>query len=90
MADVIAAQAFGAIIGRHLDVGIAVEPRRVELRLGPLPIGQESESATDSVLGRLGPVVERLIDEHSIAPVGPAAVLALQLLDHRGRGAARL
>jgi serine/threonine-protein kinase RsbW len=90
VADTIAAQAFGAIIGSHLDVGIAVEPRRVELRLGPLPIGQESEAAADSVLGRLGPVVEKLIDEHSIAPVGPAAVLALQLLDHRGGGAVRL
>jgi hypothetical protein len=85
VADVIAAQAFGAIIGSHLDVGIAVEPR-----LGPLPIGQQSEAAADSVLGRLGPVVERLIDEHSIAPVGPAATLALQLFDHRGRGAVRL
>ena len=39
----IAAEAFRTIIGSHLGVGIAVEPRRVELRVGPLPIDRESE-----------------------------------------------
>ncbi len=83
VADVIAAEAFRAIIGSHLGVGIAVEPRRVELRVGPLPIDRESETAADAALGELGGVVERLIDDHSIAPVGSAAVLALQLIDQR-------
>ena len=83
LADVIAAQAFQSIIGSHLDVGIAVEPRRVELRVGPLPTGHESQTAADSVLGRLGAVVEKLIDDHSVAPAGPAAVLALRLIDRR-------
>jgi len=83
VADAIAAQAFRAIIGSHLAVGIAVEPRRVELRVGPLPVGGEREAAADSVLGELGRVVEQLIDDHSIAPVGSAAVLALQLIDRR-------
>jgi len=84
VADVIAAEAFRAIIGSHLGVGIAVEPRRIELRVGPLPIGRESEAAAaDAALGELGAVVERLIDDHSIAPVGSAAVLALQLIDRR-------
>jgi serine/threonine-protein kinase RsbW len=83
VADVIAAQAFGAIIGSHLDVGIAVEPRRVELLVGPLPAGREHETTAGSVLGKLGVVVEKLIDDHSIAAVGSAAVLALQLIDRR-------
>jgi anti-sigma regulatory factor (Ser/Thr protein kinase) len=84
VADVIAAEAFRTIIGSHLGVGIAVEPRRVELRVGPLPIDRESEAkAADAALGELGVVVERLIDDHSIAPVGSAAVLALQLIDRR-------
>jgi anti-sigma regulatory factor (Ser/Thr protein kinase) len=84
VADVIAAEAFRTIIGTHLGVGIAVEPRRVELRVGPLPIDRESEAAAaDAALRELGVVVERLIDDHSIAPVGSAAVLALQLIDQR-------
>ena len=78
VADVIAAEGFRAIIGSHLDVGIAVETRRVELRVGPLPIEQasEAETADAAALGDLGAVVEGLIDDHSIAPVGSAAVLA--------------
>ena len=84
VADVIAAEAFRAIIGSHLGVGIAVEPRRVELRVGPLTIDRASEAASaDAALDGLGAVVERLIDDHSIAPVGSAAVLALQLIDQR-------
>jgi serine/threonine-protein kinase RsbW len=83
VADVIAAEAFGAIIGTHLGVGIVIEPRRVELRVGPLPLDPERETAADTALGRLGGVVERLIDDRRIAPVGSAAVLALRLIDQR-------
>jgi serine/threonine-protein kinase RsbW len=83
VADAIAAQAFGAIIGSQLDVGIAVEPRRVELLVGPLPAGREREATAESVLGKLGHVMEKLIDDHSVAAVGSAAVLALQLIDRR-------
>jgi serine/threonine-protein kinase RsbW len=83
VADAIAAQAFGAIVGSHLDIGIAVEPLRVELLVGPLPAGRERAVTAESVLGRLGHVVEKLIDDHSIAAVGSAAVLALQLIDRR-------
>ncbi len=84
VADVIAAEAFRTIIGSQLGVGIAVEPRRVELRVGPLPIDRTSEgTAADAALGELGAVVERLIDDHNIAPVGSAAVLAMQLIDQR-------
>jgi anti-sigma regulatory factor (Ser/Thr protein kinase) len=84
LADVIAAQAFQSITGSHLGVGIAVEPRRVELRVGPLPRGHAAGAVTiSSVLGELAPVVGRLADDHSLAPAGPVAVLALQLIDRR-------
>jgi serine/threonine-protein kinase RsbW len=84
LADVIAAQAFRSITGSHLGVGIAVEPRRVELRVGPLPPGHAAGAVTiSSVLGELAPVVGRLADDHSLAPAGPVAVLALQLIDRR-------
>jgi serine/threonine-protein kinase RsbW len=83
VADAIAAQAFGAIVGSRLDVGIAVEPRRVELLVGPLAAEHERAAIAESVLGKLGQVVEKLIDDHSIAAIGSAAVLALQLIDRR-------
>jgi serine/threonine-protein kinase RsbW len=80
VADVVASEAFAAITGTHLGVGIAVEPRRVKLRVGPLPAGG-GETAAGAGLCELGGVATRLIDDHSIAPVGSAAVLALQLID---------
>lgn len=81
LADLIAAQAFQSITGSHLGVGIAVGPRLLELRVGPLPSGQAGTVA--SVLGELAPVLGRLSDDHSFEEAGRTAVLALQLLDPR-------
>ncbi|HEY2201653.1 MAG TPA: ATP-binding protein [Solirubrobacteraceae bacterium] len=81
LADLIAAQAFQAITGSHLGVGIAAAPRFLELRVGPLPAGQAG--SVSSVLGELAPVIGRLSDDHSFEPAGRTAVLALQLLDPR-------
>jgi len=85
LADAIAAQTFHSIIGEHLHVAVAVEPRQVQLHVGPLPLpaGHSDEALVDSVLGELAPVIERLADDHSLAPAGPASMLALQLLDRR-------
>jgi len=71
LADTIAAQASQSILGSHLHVGIAVEPRQVELRVGPLPAVRTHGTAVDAVLGELAPVIGRLADDHSLAPVGP-------------------
>lgn len=81
LADLIAAQAFQSITGSHLGVGIAVGPRLLELRVGPLPSGQAGTAA--SVLGELAPVLGSLSDDHSFEEAGRTAVLALQLLDQR-------
>jgi serine/threonine-protein kinase RsbW len=83
LADAIAAQAFHSIIGEHLHVGIAVEPRQVELRVGPLPATPSERASMDGVLGKLAPVIGALADDHRLAPAGPAAVLALALSDRR-------
>jgi hypothetical protein len=37
----------------------------------------------DGVLGKLAPVIGALADDHSLAPTGPASVLALALSDRR-------
>jgi serine/threonine-protein kinase RsbW len=83
LADAIAAQAFQSIIGEHLHVGIAVEPHQVELRVGPLPATPSERASIDGVLGKLAPVIGALADDHSLAPAGPASVLALALSDRR-------
>lgn len=83
LADAIAAQAFQSIIGEHLHVGIAVEPRQVELRVGPLPATPSERASMDGVLGKLAPVIGALADDHSLLPAGPASVLALALSDRR-------
>jgi len=83
LADAIAAQASQSILGSHLHVGIAIEPRQVELRVGPLPAVRGHGTAVDAVLGELAPIIQRLADDYSLTPVGPASVLALQLSDRR-------
>jgi serine/threonine-protein kinase RsbW len=83
LADAIAAQAFHSIIGDHLQVGIAVEPRQVELRVGPLPATPTEQATIDGVLGELAPMIQQLTDGHRLAPAGPASVLALALSDRR-------
>jgi serine/threonine-protein kinase RsbW len=83
LADAIAAQAFQSIIGEYLHVGIAVEPHQVELRVGPLPATPSERASMDGVLGKLAPVIGALADDHSLAPAGPASVLALALSDRR-------
>ena len=83
LADTIAAQAFQSIIGERLHVGIAVEPRHVELRVGPLNATPSEWAGIDGVLGKLAPVIGALADDHRLAAAGPASVLALALSDRR-------
>ena len=83
LADAIAAQAFHSIVGEHLHVAVAVEPRQVELRVGPLPATPSERAGMDGVLGKLAPVIGALADDHHLAPAGPASMLALQLVDRR-------
>jgi serine/threonine-protein kinase RsbW len=83
LADAIAAQAFKSIIGDHLQVGIAVEPRQVELRVGPLPATPGERAGIDGVLGELAPMIQQLTDGHRLAPAGPVSALALALSDRR-------
>jgi len=83
LADAIAAQAFPSIIGEHLHVAVAVEPREVELRVGPLPATLAEQVSIDDVLGELAPLIQRLADDHRLTPAGSASVLALALSDSR-------
>jgi serine/threonine-protein kinase RsbW len=86
VADALAAHVPDAVTGSHLSVCVRVEPRDLELRVGPLRAGRASELIADSALGDLAPVIERLTDDQQVATLdgsSPAETLALRLADRR-------
>lgn len=84
VADVLAAKAGESITGSYLDVSACVQPRDLELRIGPLQRGR-GESLLAAAADGLAPVIERLTDEqHRVALIGHAAeTLELRLVDQR-------
>jgi serine/threonine-protein kinase RsbW len=85
VADALAANAADSISGTHLDVGVTVAPRNLELRVGPLHTGR-GESLVTAAADGLAPVVERLTDDAKSVPSADddsAEVLELRLIDRR-------
>lgn len=83
LADALVAHAPSSLGGDRLAIAIAVEPRNLELRVGPLHVGRADRLMLDSAVDGLGPVIERLTDDHRVAAVGSSEMLALQLTDRR-------
>jgi len=84
VADVLAANAGESISGTHLDVGVTVMPRKLELRIGPLIAGR-GESLMTAAADGSAPVIERLTDSQRVAaePADAGETLELHLADHR-------
>jgi serine/threonine-protein kinase RsbW len=84
VADVLAANAGGSISGTHLDVGVMVMPRKLELRVGPLLAGR-GESLMSAAADGSAPVIERLTDSQRVAaePADAGETLELHLADRR-------
>jgi serine/threonine-protein kinase RsbW len=83
VADALVAHAPASIDGGQLSTAVSIEPRSLELRIGPLSAGRAGRLMTDSTMEGLGPVIESLTDHHRVAAIGSAEVLALQLIDRR-------
>jgi serine/threonine-protein kinase RsbW len=83
VADALVAQAPASSTGDHLTVAVHVEPRNLELRVGPLSSGSSQRLIASSSLGGVGPVIERLTDDRQVAVDGSSEMLALRLLDRR-------
>jgi anti-sigma regulatory factor (Ser/Thr protein kinase) len=83
IADALVAHAPASIGDSHISAAISIEPRSLELRIGPLATGRAERLMVDSTLDGLGPVIESLTDHHGVASVGSSEVLALQLTDRR-------
>jgi anti-sigma regulatory factor (Ser/Thr protein kinase) len=83
VADALGAHASRSTSAGHITIRVTIEPRNLELSLGPLDLGRASELITDSIAEGVGRVIEKLSDHHSVAVDGSYEVLDLQLIDHR-------
>jgi len=82
IADVLAANAGNSVDGAHLCIDVALAPRSLALRLGPLHSGR-GESLMAAAADGLAPVVERLTDGTRVSPGERGETLELQLVDRR-------
>lgn len=83
VADALVSEAPGSGADDHLSLSVCVEPRSLELLVGPLQSGR-AERLISSSLGGVGPVIEKLTDARSVASTnGSAEMLALRLRDER-------
>ncbi|HWW89187.1 MAG TPA: ATP-binding protein [Solirubrobacteraceae bacterium] len=83
VADALGAHASRSTSAGHLTIRVTIEPRNLELSLGPLDLGRARELMTHSTGEGVGRVIEKLSDHHSVAVDGSYEVLDLQLIDHR-------
>jgi serine/threonine-protein kinase RsbW len=81
VADALVAHAGGSISGGYLSMAVDVEPRDLELRVGPLLAGRAKRLVRDSDVEGLGPVLEKLADRHGVSSTESHDTLMLQLLD---------
>ncbi|HEX5224933.1 MAG TPA: ATP-binding protein [Solirubrobacteraceae bacterium] len=79
--DALVAHAGPAAEGEYLHMAINVEPRDLELRVGPLPVGSAERLVLDSDVRGLGRVLEKLTDNHGVGADETSDTLTLQLLD---------
>jgi hypothetical protein len=80
VADSIAANTPDSISGSHLGVAVTLTPRNLELHIGPLRAGAARRLIGSEADG-LGPVIERLTDDHRVASEDSVETLALRLVE---------
>jgi len=71
----------GPVDGEYLHMAVNVEPRDLELMVGPLPAGSAERLVLDSDVKGLGRVLEKLTDNHAVRAAETSDTLTLQLLD---------
>jgi serine/threonine-protein kinase RsbW len=83
VAGVLAAKSQASLSAIHLDVGVTVAPRSLELRLGPLQTGH-GESLLSAAADGMAPVIERLTDgHHRVDSADSTETLELVLVEHQ-------
>lgn len=84
LADALIARIDGSLSASHVNVGVSVAPRNLEMQIGPLRSGTAEGLVLDSDVTGLGPVLERLTEgRHAVQPAGRSEVLTLRLAGQR-------
>jgi anti-sigma regulatory factor (Ser/Thr protein kinase) len=83
LADALVAHASDSLRDGYLSIAVNVEPRDIELRVGPLAAGRAERLVLDSDMEGLGRVLEKLADSHGVTTSDAHDTLTLQLLDRR-------
>jgi serine/threonine-protein kinase RsbW len=81
LGDALVAHAGPSLSGSYLQLAASVEPRRLELRVGPLLAGGGERLVLDSDVSGIGSVLERLADSRDVTSGDAHDTLTLQLLD---------
>jgi serine/threonine-protein kinase RsbW len=81
LADALVAHASDSLAEGYLSIAVNVEPRDIELRVGPLAAGRAERLVLDSDMEGLGRVLEKLADSHGVTSSDAHDTLTLQLLD---------
>jgi serine/threonine-protein kinase RsbW len=83
VSDALVAHVPGLINGNHLNVAVSVEPRNLELKIGPLGLGSSQRLIGEADLQGIGGVIEKLSDRHAVAKTDSYEVLTLGLVGRR-------
>ncbi|HEV3071923.1 MAG TPA: ATP-binding protein [Solirubrobacteraceae bacterium] len=79
LADALMAQTPASIDGNHLGIGVSVQPRNLELHVGPLRTGRVIWRTVDCTVAGLSPVVEKVVSDLGVVAVGSSEALSLRL-----------
>jgi serine/threonine-protein kinase RsbW len=82
VADALVSQSFESSTSQHMNVVLAVAPRELELRIGPLR-GGSAEQVVAHADGNAVPIIEKLTDDRRVASDGSSETLELLLRDSR-------
>jgi serine/threonine-protein kinase RsbW len=80
LADTLAAHVRQSLRDHPLAVNVTVRARKLELQIGPLREGS-ARTILESAVDGLGPVIQRLADDHQVSSDGRSETLALRLTD---------
>jgi anti-sigma regulatory factor (Ser/Thr protein kinase) len=83
LADALVAHASELSATSHLELSVSVDPRSLQLHVGPLEDGRAERLMSASALPDAGSVIERLSDEQRLRADGDATMLELLLVDER-------
>jgi len=81
LSDAIAAHAPGALVGRHIHVGVDDEDTVLSLRVGPLETGGAQRMVQASAIGGMPALIEQLVDGLEVEPNVHGEQLVLRVAD---------